>query len=63
MTIAVKNYEELPLSLKVDQVAELWGVSRKVAYQVCKDEGLAIRIGQKRLVVPRDKFIQFMEKK
>lgn len=63
MTIAVKNYDQLPLALKIDQVAELWGVSRKIAYQVCKNEGLAIRVGEKRLIVPRDRFIRFMEKK
>ncbi|RQD77730.1 MAG: DNA-binding protein [Candidatus Syntrophonatronum acetioxidans] len=56
-----KNYEELPMSLTVNQVASLWGVSPKVAYRTVKDKGLAIKVGEKRLIIPREKFVRFME--
>ena len=58
----ITNLEELPITFKVDVFAELFGVSRKVAFRVVKDEGLAVRVGGKRLVVIRDKVISWVQK-
>jgi excisionase family DNA binding protein len=60
MTVCVNH--ELPLTLTVDQVAELLGICRKVAYALVKKEGLAIRVGDKRLVIPRDRFLAYLNK-
>ncbi len=61
MTVAMKNFEDLPLTLKVEQVAEVLGVSRKVAYNLAKRRDFpAVRVGEKRLVIPRDRFIQWL---
>lgn len=64
MQTAVKNFENLPPILKVEQVAQFLGVSRKVAYALTRQKGFpAVRIGQKRLVIPRDQFIAWLNKK
>jgi len=64
MTLSTcKNFEELPLALTVDQVAEILGVCRKVAYNLVKRERLAIRVGEKRLVIPRDRFLAYLNRK
>ncbi len=54
---------ELPLTLTVEQVGELLGICRKGAYSLVKKERLAIRVGEKRLVVPRDRFLAYLDKK
>lgn len=58
MTVNLKY--ELPLTLTVDQVAELLGICRKGAYSLVKDEGLAIRVGYRRLIVPSDRLIDYL---
>ncbi len=62
MTMAIRNFEELPLTLKVDEMAEILGISRKVAYRLAKDEGLGIRVGEKRLVVPKTRLIEYLNR-
>ena len=57
----VKSYEELPITLNVEQVGKLLGVSRSVAYSIVKSEGLAMRIGEKRLVIPKERFISYLQ--
>ena len=51
------NYDELPLALCADDVAAVLGISRTNAYLLFHREDFpALHIG-KRLLVPRDKFI------
>ncbi|MDO9574033.1 MAG: helix-turn-helix domain-containing protein [Candidatus Contubernalis sp.] len=59
--VNIVNTQELPICLRVEQVAEVLGVSKKTAYSLVKAENLAIRVGPKRLVVPRDRFVRFLE--
>jgi excisionase family DNA binding protein len=64
MTVTTyKNLDDLPLVLTVDQVAEVLKICRKVAYQLVKEEGLAIRVGEKRLVIPKDRLLNYLMKK
>ncbi len=62
-TNACKSYEDLPLALTVEQVAEILGICRKGAYNLVKKQKLAVRVGEKRLVIPRDRIIAFLNKK
>ena len=63
MATAIKDFEGLPVSLKVGHVAEILGISRKVAYDLTRQKGFpAIRVG-KRIVVPRDKFLLWYDRK
>jgi len=64
MQTAVKDYKDLPFTLKVEQVAEILGISRKLAYSLAKRRDFpVVRIGQKRLVVPRDRFLRWLNEK
>ena len=43
-------------------MAQILRVSRKVAYMLVNQPGFpAIRVGEKRIVVPRDKFKEWMD--
>jgi len=61
--MVITDYADLPVTISVNQLAEVLGVSRKVAYRIAKEEDLAIRVGEKRLVVPKAKLINFLDKK
>ena len=61
MVLAAKSYEDLPLTLRVEQMAKVLGVSRKVAYNLVKRKGFpAVRVGEKRIVIPRDRLIEWL---
>ena len=55
-----KSYEELPLFLNADTVAKVLGVSPSSGYELMHEKGFpALRIGN-RIVVPKEKFIQWV---
>lgn len=57
----VKSYEELPLFLNAQMVADVLGVSISSAYELMHEMHFpALRIGN-RLVVPKDHFRQWVE--
>ena len=54
------NIEELPLTLNAREAAEVLRISKSKVYELAHSESFpAIRIG-KRVVIPRDKLIQWM---
>ena len=56
-----KTYEELPLYLNADTVAELLGISISSAYELMNEEGFpSVRIG-KRLIVPKGNLQAWVE--
>ncbi|MBR5222032.1 MAG: helix-turn-helix domain-containing protein [Clostridia bacterium] len=56
-----KNYDDLPLMLDAKVLSNVLGISRSSAYELLKKEGFpALRI-EGRVVVPRDKFIEWVE--
>jgi len=58
----IKSFEELPVTLRVEQVQEILGISRAMAYKLAKQKGFpAVRIN-KRIVIPRDRFMDWLEK-
>lgn len=55
------NYEDLPLMLNAEDIQAVMNISRAGAYQLMHREDFpTITIG-KRMVVPRDKFLQWIE--
>ena len=49
------------ITVSVEEMADMLGISRSVAYQLIKEKDFpVIKIGS-RLVVPRDKFIAWVE--
>ena len=61
----MSNYtsmEQLPITLSANQVAQVLGISRANAYTLMHSKGFpTIQIG-KRMVVPKNKLIEWMEK-
>ena len=58
-----KTYDDLPLMLSVAQVSEVLGIGRTNAYELVKEKDFpSLKIGS-RIVIPRDKLIQWIEEK
>lgn len=56
-----KSYEELPLFLNAQMVAKLLGISPSSSYELMHEKGFPVlRVGN-RLVVPKEKFHQWVE--
>ena len=56
-----KSYDELPLFLNAKTVAEILGISVAGAYELLHHEDFPVlRIGS-RLVVPKEKFLSWIE--
>ena len=55
-----KTYDDLPLFLNANLVAQVLGVSISTAYEVMHETGFPVlRIGNRR-VVPKEQFIQWV---
>ncbi|ACL76195.1 helix-turn-helix domain-containing protein [Ruminiclostridium cellulolyticum] len=61
MDIKYKSTEELPISLNSDDVASCLNISKAGAYNLMNSQGFpSLRIG-KRIVVPKEAFLHWME--
>ena len=59
---AYKSYEDLPLFLNAELVAQVLGISLAGAYDLLNSEGFPVlKIGT-RMVVPKEKFRQWVER-
>lgn len=57
-----KSYEELPLFLNAKIVAQVLGISPSSGYELLHQQDFpALKIGN-RIVVPKEKFIQWVER-
>ena len=57
------SYEDLPLFLNAHLLSEVLGVSISTAYELLNDPGFpTLRVGS-RMVVPKEKFIQWAEER
>lgn len=57
----VTSYDQLPVALKADQVAAVLGISRAGAYNLMRYEGFPTLFIGKRMIVPKDKLIDWMD--
>lgn len=58
---AYKSYDELPLFLNSELVAKVLGVSPSSGYELMHEPDFPVlRVGS-RMVVPKEKFIQWVE--
>ena len=56
-----KSYQDLTLTLTAPEVGEVLGISRAAAYELVRSQGFPrMKIGT-RILVPRDKFIQWID--
>lgn len=58
-----KSYEELPLFLGAKEIAQLLGVSRSTCYELMKEPDFPLLQIGSRMIVPRDKFVQWVNLK
>lgn len=55
------NYDQLPLALSAEDVAQVLGVSRAQAYNLMRSKGFpTLKIG-KRMTVPKNKLIEWID--
>lgn len=55
------SLEQLPLALSAEDVAQVLGISRANAYELMHSEGFpTLKIG-KRMTVPKDKLIEWIQ--
>jgi excisionase family DNA binding protein len=62
MTNKYNSYDELPLSLRAEDVASVLGISRANAYTLMHAKDFPTIFIGKRMLVPRDKFLAWIEK-
>ena len=56
-----KSYDELPLLLNARTVAQALGISMAGAYELLHQEGFPVLKIASRLVVPKEKFLSWIE--
>ena len=61
METTYTSYNQLPLSLNANDIAAVLGISRANAYTLMRAKGFPTIFISKRMIVPRDKFIEWMD--
>ena len=61
MTTTYTSYDQLPLSLCANDIAAVLGISCANAYTLMRSKGFPTIFIGKRMIVPRDKFIEWMD--
>lgn len=61
MNTTFTNYDQLPLALRAEDVAQVLGISRANAYTLMHTKGFPVLKVGKRMVVPKDKLIAWIE--
>ena len=57
-----KTYEELPLFLNAKMVAQVLGIAPSSAYELMHESNFPVLKAGSRMVVPKEKFIQWVER-
>ena len=60
-TMTYTSLDQLPITLRADELAAVLGISRAGAYTLMRSKGFPTIFIGKRRVVYRDKFIQWMD--
>ena len=55
------NYEDLPLMLNAEDIQAVMNISRAGAYQLMHREDFPVIMIGKRMIVPRDKFLEWVQ--
>lgn len=56
----ISSFDELPLTLTVEEVAEILGICKANAYNLCHEINFpAVKVG-KRFIIPRPAFVLWM---
>ena len=57
----ISSYDQLPVALNASQVAAVLGISRAGAYNLMRSDGFPTLYVGKRMIVPKDKLIAWMD--
>ena len=61
-TTVYKSFDQLPVTIQAEDIAAVLGISRAGAYTLMRSKGFpTIYVGKRRMVVLRDKFIQWLD--
>lgn len=55
------TYDQLPLMLNAEDIQAVMNISRAMAYQLMHREDFPTIVIGKRMMVPRDKFLEWVE--
>ena len=61
-TSQFKDYNELPLFLNAELVAKVLGISPSGSYELMHETGFPVLKVGNRMIVPKEKFIQWVER-
>ena len=56
------KFDELPITLSAEDVAQVLGISRSHTYALMRSKGFPTLIIGKRMTVPKDKLKEWMDK-
>lgn len=57
----INNFSELPLTLNVEHISKVLGLSKSKAYELCHSDGFpCVKVG-KRMIIPRPAFEKWMD--
>ena len=59
----ISSYDQLPVALNANQVAAALGISRAGAYNLMRSEGFPTLFIGKRMVVPKDRLLNWIQSK
>ena len=59
----IYEYNQLPVALNAELVAAMLGISRAGAYNLMRSEGFPTLYIGKRMIVPKDKLLSWMDKR
>ena len=59
----INDYNQLPVALDAELVAAMLGISRAGAYNLMRSEGFPTLYIGKRMIVPKDKLLSWMDKR
>ena len=63
MRISDQEIDQLPYCLRVEEAAKILGCSRNTAFKLTKQAGFpAIRVGEKRIAIPKDRLLEWIAK-
>lgn len=58
----ISSYDQLPVALNANQVAAVLGISRAGAYNLMRSEGFPTLYVGKRMIVPKDRLLAWMDR-
>ena len=61
-TMTYTSLDQLPITLRANELAAVLGISRAGAYTLMRSKGFpTIYVGKRRMIVMRDKFIAWLD--